>query len=142
MTYLNFDGNAAEVMTFYHSVLGGNLNIQKIGDNPMKENFPPEMHDKVMHASVTAQNILIGASDMSDEAVNRGNAMRLCLDCESEEEMQKLWKALGEGGKVNHAINNTPWGAFGDMTDKFGITWMLNYTKPGMGADMNEKKSI
>lgn len=115
--------------------MGGTLNIQKIGDGPMKDQMPKEMHNKVMHGSLTFNNHTIGASDMFDGGTpERGNAFSLALDCKDEAEMEKLWKAFLKGGKVGHEIMKTFWGAFGDLDDKFGVNWMLNYTKPGMGA--------
>jgi PhnB protein len=85
---------------------------------------------------LTAPHILIGASDMSEGAMTMGTAFSLCLDCESDDEMQKLWKGLGKGGKVNHEISSVGWGKFGDLTDKYGVDWMFNLTSPGMGAEM------
>jgi PhnB protein len=40
--FLLFDGNCAEAMTFYHQCLGGELTLTKLGDTPMKAQFPPE----------------------------------------------------------------------------------------------------
>ena len=48
--FLLFDGNCAEVMTFYHDCIGGDLTITKLGDTPMKEQFPPNKHDKIINA--------------------------------------------------------------------------------------------
>jgi len=48
--FLLFDGNCAEAMTFYQSCLGGELAITKLADTPMKEQAPPELHEKVAFA--------------------------------------------------------------------------------------------
>ena len=37
--FLLFDGNCAEAMTFYQKCLGGELNLTKLGDTPMKDMF-------------------------------------------------------------------------------------------------------
>jgi PhnB protein len=42
--FLLFDGICAEAMTFYHQCLGGELTLTKLGDTPMKEQFPPDVH--------------------------------------------------------------------------------------------------
>jgi PhnB protein len=42
--FLLFDGNYAEAMTFYQQCLGGELTLTKLGDTPMKDQFPPEKH--------------------------------------------------------------------------------------------------
>jgi PhnB protein len=141
--YINFAGSTVEVLEFYKSVFGGDLNIQKIGDTPMKDQMGPDMNDKVMHASLTTPKFSIGASDMfeSMDKGNKpeiGNAISLALDFDSEEELKEFWgKLIADGGKEGHAVQSTFWGAFGDLDDKFGINWMLNYTKP---ADMEENE--
>ena len=44
--FLLFDGNCAEAMTFYQKCLGGELTLTKLGDTPMKDQFPPEKHSR------------------------------------------------------------------------------------------------
>ena len=48
--FLLFDGNCAEAMTFYHECLGGELTLTKLGDTPMKEQFPKEKHNRIINA--------------------------------------------------------------------------------------------
>lgn len=55
--FLLFDGNCAEAMTFYHGCLGGDLTITKLGDTPMKEQFPPEKHSRVINAHLKSGDI-------------------------------------------------------------------------------------
>ena len=50
--FLLFDGNCAEVMTFYHSCLGGELTISKLGDSPMKDLLPEEKHQRTINANL------------------------------------------------------------------------------------------
>jgi PhnB protein len=60
----------------------------------------------------------------------RGNSMSLCLHCSSEEELKKTYDALAEGGEKTHPPMQTFWSAlFGDLKDKYGNRWMLNYDK-------------
>jgi len=47
------------------------------------------------------------------------------------EEIETLFKAFGDGGKVIMEIQDTFWGArFGMLKDKFGIGWMFNCELP------------
>ena len=48
--FLLFDGNCAEAMTFYHQCLGGELTLTRLGDTPMKDQFPVEKHDRIIKA--------------------------------------------------------------------------------------------
>ena len=59
-----------------------------------------------------------------------GNNFSLSLDCESAEEQDKLFNALGAGGSITMPLGDTFWGArFGMLLDKFGVAWMFNYDK-------------
>jgi PhnB protein len=40
--FILFDGNCAEAMTYYQACLGGTLVLTRLGDTPMKAQFPAE----------------------------------------------------------------------------------------------------
>ena len=130
-SYLHFGGNCRDAMTFYQSCLGGELNVQMVGDTPMAEQMPEEARQQVIHSMLTTEGIVIFASDMVDGTeVVRGNTVRLCLNCSSEEEIHTLFAKLSAGGQIGHPLKTEFWGGtFGELTDKFGISWMLNYDK-------------
>jgi PhnB protein len=128
-SYLRFNGNCNEAMTFYKDCLGGELTIQKIGESPMAGNMPQQMQDKIMHSTLINEGFTIMASDLCDEnGLVKGNDVSLMLDCNSEEEIRATYKKLSIGGKKTHPLEVTFWNAlFGDLTDKFGINWLLHY---------------
>ena len=61
--FLLFDGNCADAMTFYHSCLGGELTVTLLSDTPMKEDIPPEHHQKVVYAYLKSGDIEFSATD-------------------------------------------------------------------------------
>ena len=127
--YLNFDGNAREAMTFYQQCLGGDLSVQTFGD----VNAPfPGAEKLVMHARLEHGTAILMASDpMPGSPITQGNNVWVNIDCDSVEEIETCFAALGAGGKVVMPLDNTFWGArFGMLTDKYGINWMMNYTFP------------
>jgi len=132
--YLNFAGNTEEAFKFYQSVFGGELSIVHFSDTPAGANVPPTVKDKVMHASlpIGKDNILM-ATDACEEMgfnLKQGNNYYVCISPDSREEADKLFNGLAEGGKVNMPLADMFWGAYyGDLTDKFGIQWMVNYQK-------------
>ncbi|HZI68629.1 MAG: VOC family protein [Ginsengibacter sp.] len=128
-SYLRFNGNCKEAMAFYKNCLGGELNMQKVGESPMAGNMPQQMQDKIMHASLKTDGFTIMASDLCDESgVIKGNNVSLLLDCDSEEQVRGTYEKLSEGGKKTHPLEKTFWNAlFGDLTDKYGINWMFNF---------------
>jgi PhnB protein len=129
--YLTFNGNCREAMTFYQECLGGELNLHTIGESPMCEQMPQQMKENILHSALINGNILIMASDMvSDQGLVKGNSVSLMLNCNSEEEIKTCYEKLSAGGNATHPLENTFWGAlFGDLTDKFGNHWLLNFTK-------------
>ncbi len=128
--YLNFNGFTKEAMSFYKKCLGGELVMQKIAESPMAAQMPSEMGNKILHSSLINEGIVIMASDMMGNDIVNGNSIGLCLNCSSAEELNNFFEALSSGGKVTHPLHQSFWGAtFGHLTDKFGVNWMLNYSK-------------
>ena len=130
-SYLTFNGNCREAMTFYKECLGGELFLQTIGESPMAEKMPKKMKDCILHSALTKEGLVLMGSDMVPESgLKKGNAVSLSLNCSSEEEIRTCYKKLSSGGKADHPLENTFWNAiFGDLTDKFGNHWLLNYDK-------------
>lgn len=128
-SYLRFNGNCKEAMSFYKDCLGGELTMQKVGESPMAGNMPQEMQDKIMHATLKTDGFIIMASDLCDETgLIKGNNVSLMLDCDSEDQIRNTYERLSEGGNKSHPLEKTFWNAlFGDLTDKFGINWLMNY---------------
>lgn len=116
-------------MTFYQESLGGELNLQEVGDSPLAKTLPPNMKNCILHARLSKQNFTLMATDMvEDEGFNLGNSMAILLECETEEDLRKYFLNLANGGKVTHAPKHTFRGAlFGTVTDKFGVRWMVHF---------------
>lgn len=134
--YLSFNGNCREAMNFYKDVFGGKLEVMTWGDGPPEACGGPEnrerLKDKVMHGCLTSGSLTIMASDTPQGELNVGDNIQLCVNCESDSEIDKLFKELGDGGKTIMPLDNTFWGArFGVVVDKFGISWMLNFQLEG-----------
>ncbi len=133
--YINFRGNCEEAFNFYKSVFGGEFPyVGRYKDMPPSEENKMSETDSnlIMHISlpISKETILMG-SDVGGEWAKHtvdGNNIQLSVNADSEEEAQRIFKALSEGGRVNMPMEKTFWGAlFGMMTDKFGINWMVNY---------------
>jgi PhnB protein len=127
--YLNFDNNCREAMNFYKDCLGGELVLQTVGEMPaMAAQMPPHMKDHIMHSTLTSGGIVIMASDMNREKRIEGNTVHLCINCNSDDELNAFFSNLSAGGKVTEPLTDMPWGGrFGSLTDKFGKHWLFNY---------------
>lgn len=128
--YFTFNGNASEAISFYVKIFNADIEtLQTFGD--AKYPTPPEMDDRVMHARIKKDDLLIMFSDtFNDQEVNQGNNISLALELTSEEEIIELYDFLREDGNTYMELQDTFWGAkFAKVHDKFGIIWDLNYTK-------------
>jgi PhnB protein len=130
-SYLTFNGNCREAMTFYKDCLGGELSLQTIGASPLADKLPAKMKDCILHSSLTNGALVILASDMvGNKGLIKGTSVSLMLDCSSEEEARDFYKRLSAGGEPTHPLEVSFWGAlFGDLTDKFGNQWLLHFDK-------------
>lgn len=129
--YLTFNGNCREAMHFYQDCLGGELTLQTIGESPLSDKMPAKMKDCILHAILTKGPLVLMGSDMvPPSGLIKGNAVSLSLSCNSEEDINTIYRKLSEGGTADHPIEVSFWGAlFGDLTDKFGNHWLLSFQK-------------
>ena len=128
--YLNFNGNAAEAMSFYSKALDGKILYQQtFGESPMPAT--EEMKDKIMHATFQADKLTFMVSDCPPEqSVTNGTNISLSLNFDSIEAIDKTFAAFSEGAKITMELQDTFWGArFGMITDQFDINWMFNHDK-------------
>ena len=130
-SYLTFNGNCREAMTFYKNCLDGELYFQTIGESPLAEQMPQRMKDYILHATLTNGNLILMGSDMvSETGFIRGNAVSLMLNCSSEQELRHFYGKLSSDGQATHPLEDTFWNAlFGGLMDKFGNHWLLNFDK-------------
>ncbi|TDX87270.1 VOC family protein [Epilithonimonas xixisoli] len=133
--YLNFDGTAEEAFTFYQSVFGGEFvgGVMKMGNAPGTENFSEEEKNRVMHIALPIGKDLLMASDTMPsigQTLTQGNGNYISIFPESREEADRIFNALSTDGEVEAPMEDQFWGDyFGSFKDKFGVYWMINFSK-------------
>ena len=130
-TYLTFDGNCRDAMTFYEKCLGAELQLVPFSEAPDMGSKVDQ--NRIMHARLSkgSASILMASDAMPGTPLQVGSNFSICLACESLEEIERLFKALGDKGKVTMPLQDTFWNAhFGMLTDQFGVNWMFNLDKP------------
>lgn len=128
--YINFADQGREAVAFYKSVFGGDAEIQLVKDSPTASGMPKEWGERIFHLAFSAGDIHFYGSDvMSDQAGKVvGNVYHLAINCDSAEQLQEWFVKLADGGKVVWEPRESEWGSlFGQVADRFGITWLLNY---------------
>ncbi|MBW8881358.1 MAG: VOC family protein [Asticcacaulis sp.] len=130
--YLNFDGTCREAMKFYTETLGGELTfLQTFGESPMRDHVPPDHLDAVMHATVMVGDAAIMGSDAPGGRYNKPQGFAVSLGLSDAEQARRIFATLADGGQVEMEIQETFWAAaFGMVTDRFGIPWMINCEAP------------
>ncbi len=131
--YLNFDGKCREAMTFYQSCLGGDLRFMTFGESQFGDQTPAELKDRILHSSLTNGSLVLMGSDTMGENPAIGNANTLCVVGSAKGEVEAIFAKLSEGANVTHALKEEFFGTFGDLTDKYGIPWMFQYSPTPMG---------
>lgn len=125
--YLNFQSTTREVMEFYKTVFGGNLNVMTFGQSGMPD---PAIADNVMHAQLDTPNgFTLMASDTPPgmPTPTGGNNFSISLSGDDEAELRGYWDKLAAGGSITLPLEKAPWGdTFGMVVDKFGTPWMVN----------------
>ncbi|WMJ72366.1 VOC family protein [Cytophagaceae bacterium ABcell3] len=126
--YLHFDKKCKNAMAFYQEIFGGELELMTIAESPAKDQFPKDLHQEVLHASLYNDQFRMMASDMCGQGeLHQGNNVQLSLNCSSKEEINNLFQRLSEGGKVVQELQEPFWGGlFAMLIDKFGVRWMLS----------------
>ena len=111
-TFLTYDDQAEEAARFYTSIFP-NSRITKISRYP---DLPGLKAGSVM----TVEFELDGREFV---ALNGGpsfsfsQGISICAQCDTQEEVDRYWAKLSEGGKVI---------ACGWLTDKFGVSWQID----------------
>ena len=135
-TYLNFPRNTEEAFEFYRSVFRTDYAqpIARFKDIPPQPGSPPSAPadaNLVMHVGlpILGGHMLMGtdAPESMGFHVNQGNNVYINLEPDTRAETDRLFAALGAGGKVEMPLQDMFWGAyFGSLTDRFGVWWMFN----------------
>jgi len=130
VTYLTFNGNCREAMEFYQGCLGGELNVQTVGQTPGSYDFPEGIKNFVVHASLKKDNMVLMGTDLRDEELLRGNSVSILLNCDSERHIKEYYKNLKAEGEATHPLEVTHWGdLFGGLIDKYGNQWLFHCRK-------------
>ena len=128
--FLLFDGTCAEAMTFYHECLGGELTITKLGDSSMKDQLPPDKHERIINAHLKSGDIDISATDwMASPAFEpvQGNTFAIFVVGEGHAELKAVFDKLAVGADKERLqeLHDLPIGMYGQFYDRFGIQWIF-----------------
>jgi len=128
--YIAFKGNCRQAIEFYKSALNAEvLFTQTVGESPMTDMGSAE---NIMHCTIKVGDSTIMMCDdpRPDAAIGSGN-ISLAIGLNDPERAKQVFGNLAKNGLVVMPLEKTYWAeAFGMVTDKFGVKWMVNCDAP------------
>src|SRR5690606_3545372 len=127
--HLSFPGTCREAMTFYQQVTGGVLEAMvTYRETPAASEVPPEMADRIIHASLNIRGRRLMGADMTCHSPQAMQGSSVHLEFDSLERAAEVFEQLQQGGQVFMPFAETFWAkGFGMTTDRFGTHWMIGY---------------
>ncbi|MGW4042547.1 VOC family protein [Streptomyces sp. NPDC004721] len=134
-THLNFRGQAREALVFYQSVFGGRSVAVTYKDAGAVQNESEA--DWVMWGEVAGGNgFHVMAYDVPSQLPwDQGkNQFFVSVRGDDADEVSALWDKLAQGSTIVRPLDRAQWAPlYGMLTDRFGVTWVLDVTPPYNG---------
>lgn len=123
--YFMMDGNAKDAIHFYKQTFDATVvSIQTYGE--VMPSCPSAIKEYVAHAMLKVGEVELIFSDTPGPAIQKGNQLMISISTKTIEKSKRIFEALQQGGKVNQPLEETAFSpAFGNVTDKFGITFQI-----------------
>ena len=129
-TFLMFEGQAEEAITFYTSLFDDSeiIWIKKYSSEDAQGIGFPEAEGTVQNGLFTLNGRQYMAFDSYGHNLTFTPAISMFVQCDSEEELDMLYEKLMEGGTAAMPLDNYGFSSkFGWVQDRFGVSWQLNY---------------
>jgi len=128
--YLNYAGNCRQAFRFYEEHLGGKITLMMThGQGPNAANLSVEQKEAILHARIEIGNTILMGADIPNSQPMRSAYLTLRVD--SENEAERLYTILSEGGQVFMKMEKTFFAnRFAMLRDRFGTSWMLLHEIP------------
>lgn len=131
--YVNFAGRCAEAFRFYEKHLRGTITMMMThGQTPGPTRVGAEWKDAILHARMSIAGTELSGADIPNAQPMRSAYLTVAVD--SDQEAERIFEALAEGGEVFMPIQETFFASrFAQLRDRFGINWSIVHERP-MGA--------
>jgi PhnB protein len=146
-THLNLRGTARPALEFYRSVFGGRITSATYADFGMPAGAPGadglvfgqlESEDgfRVMAYDIPGQDdpdpaAIAGTTTREQGATVTDRTFFLSVRGDTLEEVEGYWRGLADGATIVEPLAASAWTpGFGMLTDRFGVTWVLDVRAP------------
>ncbi|MGW9627564.1 VOC family protein [Microbacterium sp. NPDC055521] len=123
--YLLFPGRAAEALSFYASVFGGETRLFTYAEAGRVDG----PGDAIAHGMLDGPVELAGADAAAGESTLEMSGMFFSLLGAAEPATLAAWfDALAEDGRIIDPLQKRPWGDHdGTLVDRFGVPWLIGH---------------
>ncbi|AWX57889.1 MULTISPECIES: VOC family protein [Brevibacillus] len=120
-TFFMFHGQAEEAMKFYTSIF----------DRSEIKQVMHHENGQVLHATFTLKDQTFMCIDNTNGDYHAFTpAISLFVDCDTEEEVDRVFGQLSSDGQVLMPLGQYPFSEkFGWVQDRYGLSWQINLPK-------------
>ena len=127
--YLFFEGRCEEAIQFYKKTLGAQeimLMRWKDCPEPAPQGMTHPSPEKIMHARLKVGDTTVMLADGMCQSQASFQGFSLSATAANPAEAERVFNALADGGEVRMPLGKTFFSpAFGMLSDKFGVGWMV-----------------
>lgn len=140
-TYITFAGDYAgkteEAITFYVSLFK-NSKVDHIVHYKADEYGGDEGMVKLATFTLDGQRYM-AAENTEKHEWGPSPAVSIYIQCDDEDEIDKVYKKLSEGGKERIPLDNYGFSKkYGWVDDKYGVSWQLNVGELNLESEKSE----
>ncbi|HEX7118190.1 MAG TPA: VOC family protein [Longimicrobiales bacterium] len=132
--YLNYAGTCEQAFRFYEQHLGGRITgMVTHGQQADPSNVPPGWENAILHARIEIGGAVLMGADIPGAEPMRSAYLTLRVD--SDDEAERLYALLSDGGQIFMKMEETPFASrFAMLRDRFGTSWMLLHERQAAPA--------
>lgn len=125
--YIHLIAQARDALAHYQRVFGGEVTLSTFAE--VGAPVDPSEGEHIMHGQLdTPDGFTLMVSDTPTGMPHtEGTSIAVSLSGDDDSRLRGFWEGLAEGGSIAVPLETAPWGdAFGMLTDRFGVEWMVN----------------
>lgn len=128
--FLEMNGSANEAIDFYEKALDARVvYVLRFGDMPENPESPlsPEKKDWINYAILKIGDSELQMTDhVTGSTYERGTQITIVVQTNEKDKANQYFEVLKQGGQVNEPLQANFFSpAYGNVTDKFGITFRI-----------------
>jgi len=124
--YISFKGDCAAAIEFYKTALDAEVRFSQTYDGSPMAGMGEASH--IMHCTIrVGGSEIMMCDDPNPAGVAAASNISLSVGVGDVAQANRYFGNLSDGGNVIMPLQKTFWAeAFGMVTDKFGVKWMVN----------------